>query len=157
MKERTGPAAVCLPGIIFHQSLILSIKAVRLSFFFLLLSPDPLHPPHSFQSDSCLGNRGKSSFSQTDVPFSWKLECVKKPTRRKSFQSSSVEMRKQGGEEQKDNGEKIGRESSFPLLRSSTRLLVGEISQCTGGWFTGKRRRCCGLLGGRLNPGIRGT
>lgn len=40
-KERAGPAAVCLAGIIFHQSLILSIKAVGLFFFFL---PQPAPP-----------------------------------------------------------------------------------------------------------------
>lgn len=45
------------------------------TFLFSLSLP----PPPSFQSDSCLGNRGKSSFSQTDVPFSWKLQCVKNP------------------------------------------------------------------------------
>lgn len=41
-KERTGPAAVCLAGIIFQQSLILSIKAVGLLFFFF---PPATCPP----------------------------------------------------------------------------------------------------------------
>lgn len=45
-KERTGPAAGCLAGIIFHQSLILSIKAVGLLFF---LSSCNLPPPLPFR------------------------------------------------------------------------------------------------------------
>lgn len=46
-KERTGPAAVCLAGIIFHQSLILSIKAVGLFFFFFFYHSLP--PPLPFR------------------------------------------------------------------------------------------------------------
>lgn len=41
-KERTGPAAGCLAGIIFHQSLILSIKAVGLLFFLSSCNLPPL-------------------------------------------------------------------------------------------------------------------
>lgn len=40
-KKTTGLTAVCLAGIISHQSLILSIKAVGLLFFPFLPQPTP--------------------------------------------------------------------------------------------------------------------
>lgn len=99
-------------------------KSCGTFFFFSPATCPP--PPLSFQSDSCLGNHGKSSFSQTDVPFSWKLECVKNPRDANYFKVRWWRERDEGWggvggrrKEQKDNGRKEGRAPPSPPLFSS--------------------------------------
>lgn len=105
-------------------------KSCWTSFFFFL--PQPAPPPPSFQSDSCLGNRGKSSFSQTDVPFSWKLECVKNPRDANYFKvlrwRDGNEGRGRGEERNRKTIEKKGRELPPPLVFSP--LLQSFALQC---------------------------
>lgn len=68
-------------------------------FFFFSITAFPLL---FLSDDSCLGNRGKSSFCQTDVPFSWKLECVKNPRDANYFKVLQQREGKGGrGEEKK--------------------------------------------------------
>lgn len=88
-----------------------------LDIFLFSSNPPPSHPI-SFQSDSCLGNHGKSSLSETDVPFSWKLECVKKKTTHETqiiskFSGGEKEMG--GGLEGEDNGREKGSVPPLPL------------------------------------------
>lgn len=92
-----------------HYSLILSRKAVGLLF------PPPL------QSDSCLGNRGKSSLCQTDVPFSWKLECVK--THETQIISKFSVGQREGEEQERKEKKKEGLLLLLPPSLPSTSLL----------------------------------
>lgn len=107
-------------------------KSCRTFFFPFLPQPTPLP---FFQSDSCLGNRGKSSFSQTDVPFSWKLEYVKNPWDANYFKV----LRWREGNEGRGRGEERNRKKrgkKGPEYPTITRhlppppLLVAHLLSC---------------------------